>query len=76
MSLGRSLYIATYFGSFVPNTLFLITIQKSETSLSVAELSVPISIPSIPATYKFFQTFPSGSFRGGSTTNNFDVDDS
>ena len=46
--------------------------QKSETSLSVAELSVPTSIASIPATYRFFHTFPSGSFNGGSITKSFD----
>ena len=53
MSLGRSLYIATYLGSCKPKALFLIKMQKSDTSLSVAESPVPWSIESMPAIYKF-----------------------
>nr|DAH11820.1 MAG TPA: hypothetical protein [Caudoviricetes sp.] len=33
MSPGLSLYIATYYGSLIPNALLLIVIQKSEGSL-------------------------------------------
>ena len=53
MSLGRSLYIATYLGSCKPKALFLIKMQKSDTSLSVAESPVPLSIESMPDIYLF-----------------------
>ena len=68
ISLGRALYIATYFGLSMPNARFFITIQKSETSVSVAESPVPISMASIPATYKFLNTSPALSTLGSSKT--------
>lgn len=68
ISLGLALYIATYFGLSIPKARFLITIQKSDTSLSVAESPVPISMASIPATYRFFRTFPLLSTLGSSKT--------
>jgi hypothetical protein len=46
--------MATYFGFSIPKTRFLITIQNSDGFLSVpVESDVPISIESIPPTYRF-----------------------
>ena len=59
------------FASFIPNTRRLTTTQKSDTSESEAESFLPISIASIPATYKFlYGLFVFGSISGGSTTSN------
>ena len=45
------------------------TIQNCDGSLVCSEVSsIPISIPSIPATYRFLNILPSSAFKGGSIT--------
>ena len=41
ISLGLSLYMATYLGSCSPYARFFMTMQKSDTSVWVAESAVP-----------------------------------
>mgnify|MGYP003514922948 FL=1 len=53
MSFGLSLYIATNYGSDVPYALLNTVRQKSDGSLVASEVwDFPISIPSIPITYR------------------------